>query len=231
MKKLLLLSASMILSCAFVFAQNTQTIQEFTGQGGDRDATDIVCPGPSVYSQLPDDDNGVATTNGVLMYDNILTGPTGLVGGITFWMLEVTVHNPLTVDIIFRHDDGGGLPGDIFQAYYSVALPGTNTGETSNTFPVIEYTYIFPGPISVSAGDWVGIADYPDDLGVFHHYWATASGGDSYSILYPDMTNIYSYDFAFCLASTNLVVPVSNWALVIGIVLITAFAIFRFRRS
>lgn len=229
MKKFLLVTLCGLLVATMSFSQSVQSIQQLYGEQQGREVTDLVCPDGSVYSQTPDGLNGVATTDGVMMFDQVLTDPMSPVASVTWWMLEANVYNPLTVDIIFRSDNAG-LPGSIFQAFYSVAVPGINTGQTSFGFPVLEYTYTFPSPIVISAGDWVGIADYPDDLGVFHHYWATSSDGDNSSILYPDMVDLYGTDLAFCLGGAEPV-PLSNWALGLGIFLILAATLFRLRRS
>lgn len=229
MKKILLSAVCGLLFIGSSTAQNVQSVLEATGGNQSRAITDLVCPEGSVYSQTPDGANGVATTNGTVMFDQVLTPPTASVSSITWWMLEATTYNPLTVDIIFRSDNAG-LPGTIFQAYYSVAVPGINTGETSFGFPVIEYTYTFPSPITVSAADWVGIADYPDDLGVFHHYWASSSDGNNTAILYPDLNDPFGVDLAFCLGG-GAPTPLSNWALGIGIFLILTATMIRLRRS
>jgi len=229
MKKLNLLFV-LIFTGTFVFAQNVQTIQELTGLDASvREVTDIVCPGNSLYSQTPDGLDAVATSGGGLMYDDILNTPTGPIQSITFWMLEGTSYNPLTVDIIFRHDDGGGLPGSVFASFYSVAVTGVNTGETSFGYPVMEYTYVFPAGVSVTTGDWVGIADYPDDFSNNHHYWVSSSDGNGSSIFSPDMIDFFGSDLAFCLEGTPQI-PISNWAIFFGIFLIGLFVIFRFRR-
>lgn len=107
-------------------------------------------------------------------------------------------------------------------------LPGIPTGEFDFGLPALAYTFVLPAPITLAAGDWVGIADYPDEIGNHHHYWLTSSDGDG-SIYFTEGFT-YDSDLAFCLGGGVPQTPLSNWALIIGVILIGTFVIVRFRR-
>ena len=224
MKKIFILLFSLF-AAGSLLAQTAKPISAKNGTPG-REVTDLTCPDGSVYSQLPDGLNAWSSDGGFYFMDNIIVAPGGPVTSITFWMLEATPFNPLNVDIHFRHN-AGGVPGADIATYPGLLLPGIPTGETWAGYPVLAYTYTFPVPINLAAGDWMGIADYPDDF--HHHYWLTSSDGDN-SCYFTDGT-VFPNDFAFCLGGSGVPqTPVSNWALIIGIILIGTFVIVRFRR-
>ncbi|MCF8227834.1 MAG: hypothetical protein K9G58_10065 [Bacteroidales bacterium] len=226
MKKIILL----LIACyciAIVSAQNFQSISVITEQNGStRDVTDLSCPSNSNYSHLPDGSADLGTKDGIIPFDKIESTPFGPVASITFWMKEITVHDPLTVDIIFKHD-AGGIPGTTFASFLSVPLSGTNTGESMSGFSVIEYHYVFPTTVSVTAGDWVGIADYPDDS--FHHTWISSADGDNSCYMY-GLGYTQDYDLAFCLGPAAEV-PLSDWAIYSGIFMILVLIAFGFRKK
>lgn len=228
MKKVTLLLL-IFLSGAFIFAQNVQSIQDIVGaDGSDRAVTDLDCPGASLYSQTPD---GVTayTAPGGIIFDDIIDAPAGYVENFTFWMAATASYNPLTVDIIFKHDNGNGIPGTTFKEYLSVSITEVNTGETIFGYPVLEYTYVLPAKIVVTAGDWVGIHVSNNDAPP-HHYWLTSSDGNGSSIVTPN-EEIIDVDLSFCLGGTTPPVPISNWAILLGVLLIGTFIVVRYRRT
>lgn len=193
----------------------------------------LFCPDESVYAQIPIGLDGWSTTDGFVFYDNILSPTYYPIGSITWWMLERTLVPTLTFDIIFR-EDNGGIPGNIIASFTGLTVPGVNTGEIGlyqGGWPIYEYTYTFPTPVELDANDWVGIADYPDDLGVFHHYWCMSDDGDGqiYGLDSGGSGYFYTPDLAFCLSPAPII-PISNWAIGIGIFLIIAFTVLRFRK-
>lgn len=226
MKKIISILLIALFAAGSVFAQNAKSIANSNGTPS-RAVTDLVCPDGSTYSQLPDGISGWSTISGFYFYDNIMVAPGGPVTSITFWMAEGVVYNPLNVDIHFRQN-AGGIPGAAIADFPGLWLTGIPTGESLSGIPVLSYTYVLPAPIILAAGDWVGIADYPDDS--HHHYWLTSSDGDN-SIYFTEGGTVYPNDLAFCLGGEGIpVTPVSNWALIIGVILIGTFVIFRFRR-
>lgn len=236
MKKLTAVILLTFIASLIAFTQTNQNGSFRSNNGGSRDVTDLECPDGSLYAQNPDglytysslDSDGVA-------YDNVLSAPGGPVGNITWWMEEEIPQPTLTFDIFIRGDDGG-KPGTLKASYTSLSITGVNTGEIFNDNPVYEYTYYFPAPLTISAGDWIGIADYPD--GFYHHYWLTSSDGDQESYVfdgsnYVPLINPFtdeSTDFSFCLGEVSMTTPVSDWAIGLGVFLIIAVTVLRLRR-
>lgn len=88
----------------------------------------------------------------------------------------------------------------------------------------------FPGTVTLLDG-WVSLTRInPDDGCNFTWY----GGGTGNSVSYNSGTNTWEpqgSQLAFCLGGEGIpVTPVSNWALIIGVILIGTFVIFRFRR-
>lgn len=227
MKKIITFLFIALIASGTVFAQNAKSISDLNGTPS-RDVVDLTCPSGSLYAQLPDGLNGWCGNVGYYFSDNVLVAPGSPVTSITFWMIEQVTFNPLSVDIHF-FQNASGIPGAIIASYPGLLLPGIPTGEFSFGLPVLAYTYVLPSPITLAAGDWVGIAEYPDDYA--HHYWATSSDGDGINY-FTGGTYLGSFDLAFCLGGEGapLATPVSNWALIIGVILIGSFVILRFRR-
>jgi hypothetical protein len=227
MKKILSAFTLIVFLVPISFSQDAVKLTDVAGEEPGRDVTDIVCPEGSLYSQTPVDVNAATGLNDNVLYDNILSSPAGTVNEITFWMTNLGDPDPVNLDIIFRHDDGGA-PGSIF-ASYSVSLTGVPTGELLlGSYEIYTYTYEFATPLIIVAGDWVGIKPYPVEYG--HHYWVFSSDGDLLDYLYPGFGPYFFTDFAFCLRGSSEI-PISNWALGIGILLILAATLFRLRRS
>jgi hypothetical protein len=227
MKKLLTILLIALFAAGSVSGQTAKSISKSNGTPS-REVTDLICPTGSIYSQLPDGIQAWSSSGGFYFCDNVIVAPGAPVTSITFWMLEGTIYNPLNVDIHFRQN-AGGIPGPVIASFPGLWLTGVPTGETYYGIAAIAYTYILPVPVTLAAGDWVGIADYPDEIGIHHHYWLTSSDGDG--SMYFTEGNQYYYDLSFCLGGGGIPeTPVSNWALIIGVILIGTFVIVRFRR-
>jgi hypothetical protein len=225
MKKIVTILLISLLAASATFAQNAKPLLKENASPG-RAITDLTCPSGSLYSQVPDGLNAWSTINGYYLCDNVITAPTGPVASITFWMLELVPFNPLNVDIHFRQNSGG-VPGTDIATFPGLMLPGIPTGEFFSGFPVLSYTYVLPTPITLAAGDWVGIADYPDTD--HHHYWLTSSSGDN--SMYLTNGEVQPNDLAFCLGGANpSEVPLSPVAIVIAIALIASTVLIRNRR-
>ena len=189
-----------------------------------RDVTSLTCPGASVYAQLPDGSTFFPAEAQNTLYDDILLSSPETVHEITFWMLEIQMSEPLVIDITFRHDQGN-IPGTIFSYYPSVSIVGVFTGELVGGYRVMEYTYAFPSDITVTPGDWVGILPLTSSI----HYFASSSDGNSLTINYPSLSTI-GEDISFCLGAPTPV-PVSSWALLISVLLISVFLIFKLKTN
>ena len=189
---------------------------------------EYACPDQSIYSQVPDGLDGWWSINGAVVYDNILSSFITPISSISWWMMEDHAIGNLTFDIIFR-ENNAGVPGNIIASFTGLTIPATNTGTSILGYPVFSYTYTFPAPVDISFGDWVGIADYPDNS--IHHYWCTSSDGDGTGYGRESDGSGYplTEDFAFCLSPAPLT-PLSGWAIGIGVFLIVAFTVYRIRR-
>jgi hypothetical protein len=103
---------------------------------------------------------------------------------------------------------------------------------TVDGYDVIDIT--LPSQVNLSNG-WVGINanDARIPAGSGYTGWLSSSLGDNDMIYSPDLTNYYTNpsNLSFCLiGGSSSVIPISNWALFIGIGLILVFAIVRFRK-
>jgi hypothetical protein len=232
MKKIILVVLIGVIAATTLVAQNAKSIND--GKGGERAITDLVCPDGSVYSQTPDGVNGFSYIGGYRYYDNVITAPVTPVYKISWWMLEYYPVANLTFDIGI-YQNNVDQPGAEIASYTNVAYTSVNTGELSFGHPVYEYSFTFPSPVTIPVGVWIGIMDLPDDIYLpnsgHHHYWASSADGDNSHWLgqgYSDLS-----DLAFCLSGPPITppeVPVSNWALFIGIGLILVFSFMRFRK-
>ena len=173
--------------------------------------------------------NGFTSWTGAqfIVYDEVLSTLPGPVGEITFF--GIFFGEPgRNFQISFYHDNAGS-PGAMFTTF-STYIAGTNTGQTmlSGSYQIYSYNYILPGPVDLVAGDWVSVvAD-----GSNYWYWCTASGGNGclYQLNGEGPYNCNYGDAAFCLGGGVPPVPVTNWALYIGIGLILVFTLVRFSK-
>jgi hypothetical protein len=235
MKKLTFSFILLLLFCFSSFGQNAVSLQDIYGENiQGREIGDLTCPPGSIYSQLPDGINGWTGNFGYIFYDNVLSVTGSAATSVTFFLIESIEYEPLYMDIIIKGDNAG-VPGNIKYAFYNVPVNKVATGETSFGFPVFTYTYTFPSPINIVVGDWVGYYAYPITGGGFadaHHYWMTSSDGDGESYFDETSLVLYLNDFSFCLGyeSGPADIPLSGWAIAIGIALIVASTIIRYRR-
>jgi hypothetical protein len=225
MKKSIFFILFSLLTVSAIFAQNSKFTANIASGDGSRALTDLVCPDGSVYSQTPDGVNAWSYIAGYMFYDNVLTAPTMPVNKITWWMLEGSVQPTLSFDI-FIHANNAGQPGTLIASYINIAFTAVNTGESFAGYPAYEYTVNLPFPVTINAGDWIGIRDLPDANA--HHYWLTSSDGDTYAWFGEGYSQ--PMDFAFCLGGAG-VTPISGWAIGIGIMLILAVTVLRIRKS
>jgi hypothetical protein len=215
-----------VLACLFSLQAATQNVQSLQDLHGEQKAllsvTDLECPPGSLYGQLPDGISGWSTT-GAYLAEKI---PVAVPGAtfLSWWMNGTGI--PQTFDIRL-HADNAGVPGALIDSYPGVTAEMVNTGEEMSERDVYSFTFVFPAPVDLPAGCWVGIENHPDG---HHHYWLTSSDGDGYAYLLPGL-NQFNVDFAFCLGVTEAPeVPLSGWALIAGLVLIAGFVLLRSRR-
>jgi hypothetical protein len=236
MRKISFLSVILASLCFSAFAQNATSITDVTGgQNQVRELQDLTCPEGSAYSQLPDGINGWTGNFGYVFYDNILSLSNSNISSVTFFLIESVEYIPLYMDIIVK-EDNGGVPGNIKYSYSNVPVTVVPTGEFSFDYPVVTATYIFPSPIHLVSGDWIGYYAFPitgAGEAPAHHYWMTSSDGDEISYFDEETLLQYGNDFSFCLGSesNSQEIPLSGWAIFIGIVLILTFTVIRLRKS
>ncbi len=209
-------------------AQNSfYTLKDLGGNASQSGSRTILCPPGSIYSHEVNYDNGISSQEAhFIWYDQIETSPDAPIHQIVFFGNAMdTPHRDFTIK--FYHDNGG-VPGAIF-ASYSSFLTGVSTGEFLFDMEAFSYTYNLPTGITFNAGDWVSVVA-ANTGGLW--YWLTASPGDG--CIFNEYMGSYCElgDVAFCLIGGpgGPEVPIASWALGIGIALIAASVILRYRR-
>jgi hypothetical protein len=161
---------------------------------------------------------------------------------------DYTVSGPFTT-MRFWGNNYSGCPAGSSQAFtikfyqrnaVNPAIPGPEVNSFNLTVipqpinllygPDYQVDVVFPSQVNLLDG-WVSLMRInPGDGCIFGWYGNT--GGNSASFNHFDQTWAPSEGIlAFCLGGEGVPeTPVSNWALIIGIILIGTFVIFRFRR-
>lgn len=195
------------------------------GQPGNRQG--LECPPNTIYSHPVNFEVGFTSWTGApyVVYDQLVSTPASQVQGITFFgIFEFT---PGRTFLISFYQDNAGLPGTQIATYNTGFIAGTNTGQTLDAYyQIYNYSYSLPAPVTLSAGDWVSIVAID---GSDPWYWCSASGGNGCVYQEGVGTRCDYGDVAFCLVGSNNV-PLSDWALYIGIGLILVFTAVRFRK-
>lgn len=224
MKKFVLFFISIILVFSVSAQKNYRTISEATGMTGSAGNRTILCPDGSLYSHQVNYLNGISALAGVFqVYDQIVTAPGAPVGQVIFYGVAYgEIDRNFTVNFYL---DNAGSPGSLIASYTSF-LTGVNTGETAFGLTIYSYTYTLPTSITINAGEFISVEAANGE----NWFWMTGSGGNGCFLQVNGMGYICDYgDMAFCLLGVPPV-PITNWALYIGIGLILAFAIVRFRK-
>ena len=186
----------------------------------------VPCPPNTLYYHTYNYVGGFTsfTGYGFKVYDQVETTPASAISEITFYgIFDATPGR--TFEITF-YSDNAGLPGSSI-ATYTIFLAGVNTGEiTGGYYQLYSYTYTLPASISLVAGDWLSVQALD---GGSSWYWTMATGGDGCVYQSSVGTRCDYGDVAFCLGGGEEV-PVAPWALGIGIALIGAAVVLRYRR-
>lgn len=234
MKKIISLLVIMSLITSFVHSQ--ELIGRRLPPPKALDPGDYDCPANAIFSQPP-----VGWTNAWLnsygfiqvVYDKF-SGISEPITGVRYWQdnVDVTLTYPIQFKIEFYADNGGSL-GTLVNSWTMNLSP---TFTTIDGFDVIDIT--LPSSVNLSTG-WLGINANDPRIGFGDSRvgWLNNTTGDGNIIFTQDLVNYYnindpSYNVSFCLTGGGapLDVPVSNWALFIGIGLILVFAVVRFRK-
>jgi hypothetical protein len=229
MKKSIILAAACILLAVMASGQTFyRSVNEATGnkpQGTQGSREGLECPPGTLYSHTFNTLDAYTSWTGTpyTVFDQLASTPAAPINEITFF--GCFYGSPGRNFQISFYQDNAGLPGTQIVSY-TTFIAGTNTGVLWYGYELYGYSYTLPASLSLIGGNWVSVrADGSD-----YWYWMTASGGDG--CLYQENGtgfNCTEGDVAFCLGG-GAVTPVSNWALFIGIGLILAFAVVRFRK-
>lgn len=199
------------------------------------------CPSNSVYGQAGDNptlayfsDDG-ALNNSQKMYDQF-SGLVYDIEGIKFWGIfwsggECYTGGPVDFEISFYNDNAGTI-GSLDQSF-SVTITPTVTGLLVSGSSLLQFEFKLPSPVSLSNG-WVSIVRKNPGNSACVFAWAnTNSGDDVYG--WNELDGSYAYftgdNLAFCLTGGPLPVPLSNWAIILGILLIGISLLFRYKRK
>lgn len=242
MKKIILLFAIGLIT-TLSFGQDFEKSFSIGGDEvmvtSDRDG-ELDCPVNSIFGQTPvSANNGFFSDKGTLynsqnIFENF-SGLTGDIGGITFWGLMwegADCYTPGSQDFeISFFQDNAGTIGTIIQPPFTVTITPTETGSFLLGASVLRYDINFPSSISLPSG-WFSVVKLNpgDDDCTFA--WINTTNGDNISA-WNQMGGTYNTsidNISFCLTSGAAAIPVSNWALGIGLLLISGFIVVRFRR-
>ncbi|NQU33866.1 MAG: hypothetical protein HQ521_11565, partial [Bacteroidetes bacterium] len=194
----------------------------------------LCCSSEANYCQEPDPTNPTGRisdiANSTKIYDNFW-GIVGGVTGIEWWGVmgdgtTLCSEDPKDFEIIV-YTDNAGTVGDVF-ATYNISVSGTPTGATYGTanVPILRFEAILPNPVPRMSTGWVSIQGNPS--GTCEFTWLNSPNGDNKSFM-DGRSQQLTEDFAFSLtADPNI--PLSDWAVYIGIFLIGGFVVLRFRK-
>jgi hypothetical protein len=226
MKKTLLIFACLSILVAVSGQEGSKTNSVFMFSSSQKAMSDSDCPSNTYYSHQRNNAGGFTSFMDYKVYDQIETTPAGPISKITFIGFNfsyISAEQPFDIGLF---KDAEGLPGiPYFTVSTNIAGEVVQWGEAT----IVGYTYTLPAEISVEAGDWISIYNTGDNW----WFWCMANGGDGCvnQIGYGNRCDFG--DAAFCLSGSGSegVVPVSNWAIGIGLFLILSLVILRYRRS
>ena len=161
------------------------------------------------------------------VYDNF----SGIVGGITdieWWGATGTAgstcnENPKSFEVSFYNDNAGNV-GTLI-ASYNISATGTASGSYFGALPVLKYSFSLPTPVSGVSEGWVSIQGNP--AGSCEFYWITSPYGDGKAFT-EGSKGMISNDLAYGLFA-NPSIPISDWAIYIGIFLIAGAIVVRYK--
>lgn len=232
MKKYTLL---FILSLAFGLSVTAQQQPMFAkGTGSTGRAGEYSCPGNSIFSQTPyttlyswfGDDTYAYTR---IADDYITTEP---IGSMRFWGLNYFTCPPGTsLDFIIKFYERNvadpTIPGNEVASFNITAVPQPfYLAEWPDSYPY-QVDVIFPGGVTLTDG-WISITRTNASDGCTFGWMGTEPGtGNSAS--YNGSWLVSGGNLAFCLGP-SAIIPISNWAIFAGLLLIGTFIIVRYRR-
>jgi len=203
------------------------------------DADLLGCPDGAVFSQPPVNPNNAyfsdesTTWSDQRIYENF-SGLTNTIHGITFWGVKYDGGDCYTGGsddfVINFYQDNAGAVGTLVQSFPVTIFPEP-TGILNSGAALLKYHVNLPAGVTLGSG-WIMLYRLNPANTVCAFAWSRTDTGDNLTgYSQGGGAIVYQTDnVALCLTSQVDLVPLSNWALFIGIGLILAFAVIRFRR-
>jgi hypothetical protein len=204
------------------------------------------CPENSIFSQPPvsstaalvSDDETVITNQ--IEFD-LFYGITEPIGGITFWGtfidynvsgVDCYVPGTYTFNINFYEDNLGSI--GTFVRQFTVSVIPSSTGIVLNNGTVLRFEVTLPDAVKMQSG-WVSVVRHnPNNLPCLFGWANTFVGSGDGTHYYNQFGGSYIFstlgDLSFCLTGVASEIPISPWAIAIGIVLIAGATVLRIRR-
>ena len=248
----ILVMISLFLSISLLtFGQDQPELGSSSEQGSflspGRDIGGLECLPNSLYSQAPvNSDNGYFSDDETTFWNQTIfdsySGVTEVIGGITFWGQAVDYpslgdcYTPGadTFDIIFYQDDAGTVGASVKS--YTVIVTPTVTGANVGPLSILRFDVTFPSPLYLENG-WVSIVKKNPANEDCLFAWVNTTTGDDVIGYTNNLTGGQIYyssgvNVSFCLVEgTPPPVPISNWAIILGVLLIGTFIVVRYRRT
>jgi hypothetical protein len=218
---------SLMLSSQFLSAQDIISSPDFNGDVS-RSTAVFDCPIPNVFCYAPENSTTGYTsdeTTGFKCYQSF-SGASGSFSTVTVWGVHTSTPSgdrELLVEIY----EAGNTPGNIISTTTATVTP-VSTGELIIGFPVYLYTISLPTTLSITEG-WVSVQATNGGTPTF--YWVNTLASPSFPAYQTGPAPLNPEGLAMSLGGETAQVPISNWAILIGIMLIGAFIVVRYRRS
>lgn len=167
------------------------------------------------------------------IYENF-SGLTSPIGGMTFWGVLWDGSSCYTGGsddfVITFYQDNGGAVGSMVQSYPMTLTP-TPTASFIIGAVLLRYDLTLPSSVSLSNG-WVMVYRENPANSNCAFAWSNTTNGDYLSKFnqYGGSIITQPVNLAFCLNGAADQIPLSNWALGLGIFLILVFTMIRFRK-
>ena len=155
-------------------------------------------------------------------------------GGVTIWGILYDGADCYTGGsddfVVEFFQDVAGIVGPMTQTF-SLTVTPTVTGSILSGSSLLRYDLTLPSNVSQVNG-WIMIYRVNPGNSNCAFAWAIATTGDNLMGFnqFGGAITYFADNVAFCLSGPNELVPLSNWALFIGIGLILVFTVVRFRK-